>query len=140
MAGSKDKAKTQSLLRVSFQSSGGFAGLRRGAEVSEANLGDQELAQLRNLLAKAAAGAQKLESSGIARPDARQYRIDILEQGSSKALEFSDSELNEPLGKLVAFLNERAKPVPYVDSGQARPGKKKAPAPRKKPRATARKK
>jgi len=129
LAGTKHKAKTQGSLRVSFLSSGGFAGLQRGAEVSEANLGDKELAQLRSLLAKVSPDAQKLETSKVARPDARQYRIDILQQGSSKALEFSDSELNEPLGKLVAFLNERAKPVPYVDSGQA---KKKAPAARKR--------
>ena len=97
-------------LRVSFEQSGGFAGLLKGCVLDADELPADESAELRRLVTESG-----LESSGEAvsrgMRDRRQLAITIDRAGESVRFVCDDGCTPEEARPLVAFLAARAKPV-----------------------------
>lgn len=97
-------------LRVSFEQSGGFAGLVKGCVLDAGKLPAEEAAELRRLVA-----ASGLETSSEATSrgmrDRRQIAIEIDRAGETVRVVCDDGCTPENVRPLVAFLAARAKPV-----------------------------
>jgi hypothetical protein len=97
-------------LRVSFEQSGGFAGLLKSCVLDADELPADESAELRRLVA-----ASGLETSSEAASrgmrDRRQLAITIDRGGERVEIVCDDGSTPEDARPLVAFLVARAKPV-----------------------------
>jgi hypothetical protein len=97
-------------LRVSFEQSGGFAGLLKGCVLDADELPAAESAELRRLVA--ASGLEtssEVTSRGMR--DRRQLAITIDRGGETVRVACDDGCTPERARPLVAFLAARAKPV-----------------------------
>ena len=97
-------------LRVSFEQSGGFAGLLKGCVLEAGKLPADEDAELRRLVA---ASGLETSSEGTSRGmrDRRQLAITIERPGEKIRVVCDDGCTPEGARPLVAFLVARAKPV-----------------------------
>ena len=97
-------------LRVSFEQSGGFAGLLKGCVLDADELPADESAELRRLVASS---GLETSSEGTSRGtrDRRQLAITIDRGGERVEIVCDDGCTPEEARPLVAFLAARAKPV-----------------------------
>ena len=96
-------------LRVSFEQSGGFAGLLKGCVLDADELPADESAELRRLVAASGLDVSREDLSRNAR-DRRQLAITIDRGGERVAIVCDDGCTPEGARPLVAFLAARARP------------------------------
>lgn len=112
-------ANLQLLMQVTYEESGGFAGLRRGCRLDSKALPANERVMLERLLARAAAIGSNQRAATKPQPpapDATQYVVRINDDGAKKALSFSDATTDQAAWDLLAFLQERARPLRIDES------------------------
>ncbi len=97
-------------LKVTFEQSGGFAGLVKGCVLDADALPADESAELRRLVAASGLETSSKVTSRGAR-DRRQLAITIDRGGERVAIVCDDGCTPEGARPLVAFLAARAKPV-----------------------------
>ena len=96
-------------LRVSFEQSGGFAGLVKGCVLDAGTLPADVAAELRSLVASSGLDASsEVHSRGAC--DRRQYAITIDRGGKCVEIVCDDGCTPETARPLVAFLAARARP------------------------------
>lgn len=105
-----DKESTRASLKVTFEQSGGFAGLVKGCMLDADALPADESAELRRLVAASGLDVSREDLSRGAR-DRRQIAITIERGGERVAIVCDDGCTPEGARPLVAFLAARAKPV-----------------------------
>ena len=105
-----DEESTRAPLKVTFEQSGGFAGLVKGCVLDADALPADESAELRRLVAASGLDVSREDLSRGAR-DRRQIAITIDRGGERVAIVCDDGCTPEGARPLVAFLAARAKPV-----------------------------
>ena len=105
-----DEESTRAPLKVTFEQSGGFAGLLKGCVIDADALPADESAELRRLVAASGLNVSCEDLSRGAR-DRRQLAITIERGGERVAIVCDDGCTPEGARPLVAFLAARAKPV-----------------------------
>ena len=97
-------------MRISFERSGGFAGITTKTTVDEKDLAPEEAQELRQLVE----GADFLNLSEkivprSPRPDRFQYELSLEESGRQHTVTMSEETLPEKLKPLVNWLMEKAR-------------------------------
>ena len=105
-----DEESTRAPLKVTFEQSGGFAGLVKGCCLDADALPADESAELRRLVAASGLDVSREDLSRGAR-DRRQIAITIERGGERVAIVCDDGCTPEGARPLVAFLAARARPV-----------------------------
>lgn len=104
-----DDESPRAPLKVSFEQSGGFAGLVKGCVLDAGELPADESAELRRLVASSGLDVSSEDLSRGAR-DRRQIAITIDRGGERVAIVCDDGCTPEGARPLVAFLAARARP------------------------------
>ena len=104
-----DEESTRAPLKVTFEQSGGFAGLLKGCVLDADALPADESAELRRLVASSGLDVSREELSRGAR-DRRQIAITIDRGGERVEIVCDDGSTPEGARPLVAFLAARARP------------------------------
>ena len=99
--------------RISFVSSGGFAGIQRGVELQLDDLPEADRKQLSRLLQATRARFSGEDTKSPAMPDGMSYHFEIAESGGVKVRDFTDSDLDPQLQELVEFMNRHSKPIKF---------------------------
>jgi len=98
------------ILRISFERSGGFAGIRTKTTVDEKDLGPDEAQKLRQLVEGADFfHLSKKIVSRSPRPDRFQYELSLEESGRQHTVIMSEEALPVNLKPLVNWLMEKAR-------------------------------
>ena len=105
-----DEESTRAPLKVTFEQSGGFAGLLKGCVLDADALPADESAELRRLVAASGLDVSREDLSRGAR-DRRQIAITIERGGERVAIVCDDGCTPEGARPLVAFLAARSRPV-----------------------------
>ena len=105
-----DEESTRAPLKVTFEQSGGFAGLIKGCVLDADELPPDVAAELRRLVAASGLDVSREDLSRDAR-DRRQLAITIDRGGERVTIVCDDGCTPEGARPLVAFLAARAKPV-----------------------------
>ena len=98
-------------MKVRYRESGGFAGLSRGCEVDSASLPGEDARRLAALVEQAAPDDVAAPSPPEAR-DLLGYEIVIESEARRTVLRFDDATIPERADPLLAWLQERARPLP----------------------------
>ncbi len=98
-------------MKISFQQSGGFAGLIRGCTVDTDSLPAGEAEALKSLVERSGAGALHDAHDSAAR-DLGQYEIEIDAGPQRCRLCFDELNVPETVTPLLDFLKARARPMP----------------------------
>jgi hypothetical protein len=96
-------------MRVSFERSGGFAGLMMTSTADTTELPDAEAQQLQELVSRA--DFFNLPSkmlSNSPQPDRFQYQITVRSDGKTHTVQASESQVPEKLRPLVEMMSDRA--------------------------------
>lgn len=100
-------------MRIQFQRTGGFAGIKLTGQIDENNLNEDERAELRNLLNNAGlpqSGEPMLVSARKPQPDRFNYRLVIMDDdGQERTLSLDEAALTPSLEPLIDFLSDQAK-------------------------------
>jgi hypothetical protein len=90
-------------MRISFERSGGFAGVRLACEVDTSSLPPAEAAQLEHLVARA--GLDALPPMAPTDPDRFEYRLEV----DGRTFTFGERQVRAALRPLLAALLDRAR-------------------------------
>ena len=98
-------------MRIDFEGSGGFAGLRMAYHADTDNLPQETAAELLALVESS--GVRHLQQSDLASPqtgppDVFSYRLSLSEGGEGKSLSFNDVTAPPALRPLLALLRKLA--------------------------------
>lgn len=97
-------------MRISFERSGGFAGITTKTTVDEKDLGPDEAQKLRQLVEEVDFfHLSKKIMAGSSRPDRFQYDLSLEESGRQHKVTVSEEVMPEKLKPLVNWLMERAR-------------------------------
>jgi len=97
-------------LRISFERSGGFAGIMMKTTVDEKDLAPDEAQELRQLIEGADFfNLSKKIMPRSPRPDRFQYELSLEESGRQHTVTLSEETLPEKLKPLVRWLMEKAR-------------------------------
>lgn len=107
MPESKDKG------RISFVSSGGFAGIQRGVDLQLDDLPEADRKKLTGLLQATRKRFSAEHTKSPAMPDGMNYHFEIADAGGTKIRDFTDSDLDPELYELVEFMNRHSKPIKF---------------------------
>ena len=102
-------------MRVEFERSGGFAGLRRACTVDEATLPPEEAGQLRDLVQ--AARFYELPAEVTARRpggDRFHYRLTVDDRERRHTVDLDEVAVPDGVRPLVDWLSRKATPAPGV--------------------------
>jgi hypothetical protein len=98
-------------MKISYRESGGFTGLSRGVEIDTATLPAADARRVEALVARAGLKGQARTGPAEAR-DVAGYQITIESEAGRVAVSFDDMSVPAEADDLLAFLQERAGPVP----------------------------
>ena len=96
-------------MKIDFERTGGFAGMRMAILIDVDSLPDQEAQALRKLVKNADFFSFSDVSSGKAVPDSFQYRISIEDNQQKRTVEVGEMSLPDGLRPLGDDLNQRAR-------------------------------
>ena len=96
-------------MKIDFERTGGFAGMRMAVLIDVDSLPDQEAQALRNLVKNADFFNFSDTRPGKAVPDSFQYRISIEDNQQKRTVEIGEMSLPDALRPLVDDLNQRAR-------------------------------
>ena len=114
-AGPRRDSRRARPMRVEFERSGGFAGLRRVCTVDEATLPPDEVRQLRDLVQ--AAGFFDLPAEVTARRpggDRFHYRVTVDDSERRHTVDLDEVAVPDGVRPLVDWLSRRATPAPLA--------------------------
>jgi hypothetical protein len=94
-------------IAISYRRSGGLAGLDLVAELHSADLGDDDAATARELLAGPPA---EPADSGAGRPDQFDHELTLSDGASQRTFHWRDGRIPDQARALVATLGQRAEP------------------------------
>ncbi len=97
------------MMKIAFERSGGFAGLRLAAEIVLESLTEEDAGRLRQLVGDSAffdLPAQILAK--VRRPDRFTYRLTVAEDGHTHTVEADEEAVPEALAPLIDWLTEAA--------------------------------
>lgn len=98
------------VMRVTFERSGGFAGLMITSTADTATMSDAEVEQLEHMVAEAE--FFKLPShipSGSPQPDRFQYNITIEQEQKRHSVEVGETSVPEKLRPLIDWMDQRSR-------------------------------
>jgi hypothetical protein len=98
-------------MKITYRESGGFAGLSRGVEIDTSTLPAADARRVEALVARAGLKQQARAGPAGAR-DLAGYQITIESDAGRVAVSFDDMTVPEDADDLLAYLQERAGPLP----------------------------
>jgi len=100
-------------MKVTFNQSGGFAGLVKGCELDTATLAPDAARELERLIRGSGLSSSVKRLSDTAR-DLHQYEITIEDSDGKVELLFDDSTVPQSASPLLGFLKKHTRPKPLV--------------------------
>jgi hypothetical protein len=97
------------MMKIDFERTGGFAGLRLAVSVDVDNLPDQEAQALRKLVNDADFFNFSDAHPGKAVPDSFQYKVTIENNQQKRTVQVGDMSVPDKLRPLIDDLNQRAR-------------------------------
>jgi hypothetical protein len=99
-------------VKISYRETGGFAGLKRGAEIDLESLPPGEAKRLRTLVERAHLGSVHRRGPSTAR-DLVGYEVAVEDDdGRTTVTRFDDATVPESAAPLLEALRKRARPAP----------------------------
>jgi hypothetical protein len=95
-------------VRVTFESSGGFAGTTLTTSIDDSAT-DADRDTVRELLSGVDLDALPARGAGRMHPDQKQYRIAVTVGGRTYRFSYSDEDFPDELRPLLRFLNRRSR-------------------------------
>ena len=98
-------------MKIRYREAGGFAGISRGVDVDTAKLPEDEAHHVVALVEDAALQSVEREGPPEAR-DLQGYEIVVEREESRTVVRFDDATIPGAVGALLAWLQDRARPLP----------------------------
>jgi len=98
-------------MKLTFQQSGGFAGLSRGCELDTDQMDHEEAARLQRLIETSGLLGATDAPPRAPFPDAHAYQFTITDAGHTRHVILTDSDLTDELMPLIDALRSRSKPM-----------------------------
>lgn len=92
-------------MRIQFERTGGFAGMRLAVELTEDDLSEDELKALQTALQQADFFTLPRKSTGGGQPDRFIYKITVEIETSSHTVEMGEGDIPEKVQPLIQQLN-----------------------------------
>jgi hypothetical protein len=98
-------------MKIRYREAGGFAGISRGVDIDTATLPADEAHRIVALVEEAALQGLQREGPPEAR-DLQGYEIVVEREDGRTVLRFDDATIPEAVDALLAWLQDRARPLP----------------------------
>jgi hypothetical protein len=98
-------------MKIRYRESGGFAGISRGVDIDTETLPADEAHRVLALIEEAAPQDLQREGPPGAR-DLQRYEIIVERDDGRTVLRFDDATIPETVDALLAWLQDRARPLP----------------------------
>ena len=97
------------IFHISFERSGGFAGMTSKVEVDSKDLSENEKKEVLTMIEKSGFFAFQPDSTSRSIPDQFQYTITIEQGGQKRTLELGESSVPDSLRPLIDYLSRKAR-------------------------------